>query len=100
MTYRHFSVAFSAIQASMIDSHGLRWVTHVFAALSFAALPARQPRMPRQSVDAVARRPAPRTGDGNRAAGARPAFRAADRGGRALRGARARHPRTLAAPAA
>src|SRR4030095_12672522 len=100
MTYPHFSVANSAISETMGLGHGLRWVTHVSGALAFVTFPARQPRLPRQPVDVVARGPAPGGGDRRGPAGARSAFGAVDRRRRAVHRARPRDAGALAAAAA
>src|SRR5262245_21965943 len=100
MTYCHFSVAFSAITKRLEDSHGLRRVTYVSRAFACPAFSAREPHLPRQPLDAVARGAAPGAGDRVGAAGTRPALGPADASGRALRRARARDAGALAAAAA
>src|SRR5262245_17800126 len=100
MTSIHFCIAFSAITSRIADNHGLRWVAHVSGALAVASLPAREPHLPHQPLDAVPRRAAAGTGDGLGAARARPALGASDARRRPLRRARARDAGALAAAAA
>src|SRR4029079_2589438 len=100
MTSIHFCIAFFAILARIEDNHGLRWVAYVSGALALASLSAREPRLPRQPVDAVARRATAGTGDGLGAARARPALGAADARGEPPPRARARDPWTLGATGA